>query len=65
MALIISAIIVFFQHAVQKIEESALNAAGRYCLKNLINRMYTPEAAHGTVSKMKRPRREGGGGKSR
>lgn len=50
-ALIISAIIVFFQHAVQKIEESALNAAGQYCLKNLINRMYIPEVAHGTVSK--------------
>jgi biopolymer transport protein ExbB/TolQ len=44
-ALIVSAVIVFFQHAVQKLEESALNAAGQYCLKNLINRLYVPEAA--------------------
>lgn len=44
-ALIVSAIIVFFQHAVQKQEESALNAAGQYCLKNLINRLYVPAEA--------------------
>jgi biopolymer transport protein ExbB/TolQ len=42
-ALIISAIIVFLQHAVQREEESALNEAGQYCLKNLINRIYIPE----------------------
>jgi len=44
-ALIISAIVVFAQHAVQKQEESALNAAGQYCLKNLINRIYIPASA--------------------
>lgn len=44
-ALIVSAIVVFAQHAVQKQEESALNAAGQYCLKNLINRLYIPENA--------------------
>jgi hypothetical protein len=41
-ALIASAVIVFLQHEVQKQEESALNAAGQYCLKNLINRIYIP-----------------------
>ena len=30
----------FVQHAVQEQEELALNAAGQYCLKNLINRVY-------------------------
>lgn len=44
-ALIISAVIVFFQHGVQKAEESALNAAGQYCLKNLINRIYIPNVS--------------------
>lgn len=44
-ALIVSAIVVFAQHAVQKQEEGALNAAGQYCLKNLINRIYIPESA--------------------
>lgn len=42
-ALVVSAIIVFLQHAVQREEESALNEAGQYCLKNLINRIYIPE----------------------
>ncbi|MFT3731758.1 MAG: MotA/TolQ/ExbB proton channel family protein [Hyphomicrobium sp.] len=42
-ALIVSAIIVFLQHAVQKKEESALNSAGQYVLKNLINRLYIPD----------------------
>ena len=39
-ALIASAILAFAQHAVQEQEELALNAAGQYCLKNLINRVY-------------------------
>jgi len=39
-ALVQSAILVLLQHMVQKREESALNAAGAYCLKNLINRLY-------------------------
>lgn len=39
-ALMQSAILVLLQHIVQKREESALNAAGSYCLKNLINRLY-------------------------
>jgi biopolymer transport protein ExbB/TolQ len=40
LALILSAILVFIQHIVQREEETALNAAGSYCLKNLINRLY-------------------------
>ncbi|SFD46662.1 Biopolymer transport protein ExbB/TolQ [Bosea sp. CRIB-10] len=39
-ALIASAMMAFVQHAVQEQEELALNAAGQYCLKNLINRVY-------------------------
>lgn len=39
-ALIASAVLAFVQHAVQEQEELALNAAGQYCLKNLINRVY-------------------------
>lgn len=46
-ALIVSAIIVFLQHAVQKKEESALNSAGQYVLKNLINRLYIPDESKG------------------
>lgn len=42
-ALLYSAIVVFVQTFVQKREELALNAAGNYCLKNLINRMYLPK----------------------
>jgi biopolymer transport protein ExbB/TolQ len=41
-ALLVSTVLVFVQHAVQKMEESALNDAARYCLKNLINRIYVP-----------------------
>lgn len=41
-ALLVSVVIVFIQHAVQKEEEIALNEAGQYCLKNLINRIYIP-----------------------
>ena len=44
-ALLVSVVLVFVQHAVQKQEETALNAAGQYCLKNLINRIYLPSEA--------------------
>ena len=43
MALIESAILVFLLHLVQEKEESALNNAGDYTLRNLINRLYTEE----------------------
>ena len=39
-ALILSAILVLAYHVVQKHEESGVNLAGDYCLKNLINRLY-------------------------
>ena len=39
-ALILSAVLVFLLHLVQKREETALNRAGRYALKNLVNRLY-------------------------
>jgi biopolymer transport protein ExbB/TolQ len=42
-ALIESAILVFILHLVQEKEESALNSAGDYTLRNLINRLYTEE----------------------
>lgn len=42
-ALIESAVLVLVQHIVQKREETALNAAGSYTLKNLINRLYVGE----------------------
>lgn len=47
-ALLASAVIVLLQHVIQREEESALNEAGQYCLKNLINRLYVPRepAAH-------------------
>lgn len=49
-ALLVSVILVFVQHAVQKLEEIALNEAGQYCLKNLINQIYIPPtAAAGTT----------------
>lgn len=41
-ALVQSAVLVLLQHIVQKREESALNLAASYCLKNLINRLYVP-----------------------
>ena len=44
-ALVESMIIYFFQNLVQLREESALNGAASYCLKNLINRMYVAEPA--------------------
>jgi len=40
LALIMSAVLVLIQHAVQASEERALNNAGQYCLDNLINRLY-------------------------
>lgn len=42
-ALIESAILVFILHLVQEKEESALNSAGDYTLRNLINRLYTED----------------------
>jgi biopolymer transport protein ExbB/TolQ len=43
-ALVESAILVFLLHLVQEREESALNGAGDYTLRNLINRLYaTPD----------------------
>ncbi len=42
-ALIESAILVFILHLVQEQEESVLNAAGDYTLRNLINRLYAEE----------------------
>ena len=40
-ALILSAILVLLLHLVQRKEENCVNQAGHYCLKNLINRLYT------------------------
>lgn len=42
-ALILSAVLVFLIHMVQKYEERSLNLAGNYCLRNLINRLYAGE----------------------
>jgi hypothetical protein len=39
-ALVESAILVFLLHLIQEREESALNSAGDYTLRNLINRLY-------------------------
>jgi len=41
LALALSAVLVLLQNIVQRREESALNRAAQYCLKNLINRFYT------------------------
>jgi biopolymer transport protein ExbB/TolQ len=41
LALALSAVLVLLQNIVQRKEESALNRAAQYCLKNLINRVYT------------------------
>jgi len=49
-ALIVSAIVMFFQHLVQKQEEAVLNEAGQYCLKNLINRVYVPREEVGSAA---------------
>ncbi len=40
-ALVLSAVLVFFQHLVERREEQSVNLAGHYCLRNLINRLYT------------------------
>lgn len=42
-ALVLSAILVFLQNIVQRREELTLNRAADYCLRNLINRVYTKE----------------------
>jgi len=42
-ALVLSAILVFFIHVIQEKEEMSLNKAMQYCLNNLINRLYSPE----------------------
>jgi len=39
-ALILSAILVFFLHIVQEAEEMSLNRVGQYCMDNLISRLY-------------------------
>jgi biopolymer transport protein ExbB/TolQ len=44
-ALIQSAILVFAMHLVQEKEETAVNLSGGYCLRNLINRLYTGTGA--------------------
>jgi biopolymer transport protein ExbB/TolQ len=41
LALLLSAILVLLQNIVQRKEETALNRAAKYCLTNLINRVYT------------------------
>jgi biopolymer transport protein ExbB/TolQ len=41
LALALSAVLVLLQNIIQRKEESALNRAAQYCLKNLINRVYT------------------------
>lgn len=42
-ALCFSAVLVLLIHAAQKKEEDAINDSSRYCLRNLINRLYIPE----------------------
>lgn len=42
-ALVLSAILVFFIHIVQEQEEKSLNNAMEYCLINLINRLYVSD----------------------
>lgn len=41
LALIMSSFVVFFTHVIQESEERGVEAAGRYCLDNLITRLYT------------------------
>ncbi len=43
LALLLSAILVLLQNLVQRREELTLNRAAQYCLKNLINIIYTKE----------------------
>ncbi|UGV24968.1 MotA/TolQ/ExbB proton channel family protein [Rhodopseudomonas boonkerdii] len=49
-ALLASAVLAFAQHSVQEQEELALNAAGQYCLANLINRVYIDQEKPGAMS---------------
>ncbi len=44
LALLQAAIITFGLHVIQAWEERSLNFAGQYCLDNLINRLYIPDA---------------------
>ena len=39
LALMMSAVLVFFMHVSQGREETALNDAGQYCLDHLVNRL--------------------------
>lgn len=41
-ALAESAVLVFLLGSTQRREEEAVNLAGSYCLKNLVNRLYAP-----------------------
>lgn len=43
LALLLSALLVFFQHLIQTHEERVLNRIGQYCLDNLINRLYVSD----------------------
>lgn len=40
LALLLSAVLVLLQNLIQRREETALNRAAQYCLRNLINRIY-------------------------
>ena len=42
MALIFSAILVFLMGGTQRKEEDVINSCSDYCLRNLVNRLYTP-----------------------
>lgn len=42
-ALVLSSILVFFIHIAQQREEDTINDSAKYCLRNLINRLYVPE----------------------
>lgn len=44
-ALMQSAVLVFLMHLAQEEEELSVNLAGGYCLRNLINRLYTGRAS--------------------
>jgi biopolymer transport protein ExbB/TolQ len=41
-ALLMAAVLLFWQNVVEAKEESALNLSGQYCLDHLINRLYVP-----------------------
>jgi biopolymer transport protein ExbB/TolQ len=42
-ALLMAAVLLFWQNVVQSKEEHALNLSGQYCLDNLINKLYVPK----------------------